>query len=653
MRKIKNSITLVLLFTGVFGSSQTSQLKMADKKYEHFAYVDASEIFERIVAKGYKSPDVYKKIGNSYYFQGKLQEASKWYGDLFKEATSVELDYYFRYSDCLKANGEYKKANEILERVAKMNPTDSRVKEFDAHKNYLDDIQNNSNRYAIENAGINSEFSDFGGTFLKNKFVFTSNRETGSNAERIHSWTNQPFSDIYYCDIKDNGNFEEPTLFSTHINTLVNESSPTFTADGNTMYFTRNNFNKGKFKATTDDKVLLKIYKAVFDGKNWGKVEELPFNSDQYSCAHPALSLDEKTLYFTSDMPGTIGQSDLFSCAILADGSYGKPQNLGPIINTEGRESFPFISNDNELYFASDGHLGIGGLDIFVSKQEASAFSKPLNVGTPVNSNADDFGFSIDTKSKIGFFTSNRTEKNTGFDDIYKLQELKPLKLEVTIEGEIVDEETGKPIQDTNTTDSPAATIKLYDNDHNVLAETKADRKGNYSFKNVKANGNYYVRAEKEGYATTEIPIRVERFDKQVDNLKMERQLKKVRVGDDLRSALGIKVIHYDLNSWEIRKDATVELAKVKEVLTDYPEMKIDIRAYTDSRYTESYNLYLSEKRALEARNWLIKNGIAPERISAKGFGESVLVNDCKDGVPCSESEHEKNRRSEFIIIGL
>ncbi|MEY2703746.1 MAG: hypothetical protein RLY43_2385, partial [Bacteroidota bacterium] len=278
MRKIKNSITLVLLFTGVFGSSQTSQLKMADKKYEHFAYVDASEIFERIVAKGYKSPDVYKKIGNSYYFQGKLQEASKWYGDLFKEATSVELDYYFRYSDCLKANGEYKKANEILERAAKMNPTDSRVKEFDAHKNYLDDIQNNSNRYAIENAGINSEFSDFGGTFLKNKFVFTSNRETGGNAERIHSWTNQPFSDIYYCDIKENGNFEEPTLFSTHINTLVNESSPTFTADGNTMYFTRNNFNKGKFKTTTDDKVLLKIFKAVFDGKNWGKVEELPFN---------------------------------------------------------------------------------------------------------------------------------------------------------------------------------------------------------------------------------------------------------------------------------------------------------------------------------------------------------------------------------------
>ena len=664
MKQVKFiAICLLAYSSTMIGYSQKNQLKIAEKKYEQFAYVDATEIFERLVKKGYTSADIYKKLGNAYYFQAKLVEANKWYTNLFNLTNEVEVEYYFRYADCLKAIGEYQKANELLELMFQKNVNDSRIKAFGLHKDYLNVIQHNSGRYAIENAGINSEFSDYGSTFLGSKFVFTSNRATDSNGERIHTWTNQPFSNIYYCDIKDNGNFETPTLFSKKINTVVNESTPVFTADGKTMYFTRNNFNKGKLNSSKDTSVLLKIYKAVYNGKEWTNIEELPFNSNAYSCAHPTLSIDEKKLYFASDMPGTIGQSDIYSCTIFADGSLGKPENLGPTINTEGRETYPFISADNELYFASDGHLGLGGLDIYVSKYDGKNYLEPVNVGAPVNGNSDDFAFIIDSKSKIGFFTSNRKEKSIGFDDIFKIQELKPLKLDVVVEGQIVDEETGKtitsdPKNNGNTPEAskngaPYGTAKLYDKDHNLLAETPITKNGTYAFKNVQPNAGYFVRIVKEGYATNEIPLSVNEIDTQVANISLRKHLNKIKVGDDLRYALDISSIHYNLDSWNIRKDAEVELAKVVEVMLDNPTMKLAIKSFTDSRYTASYNLNLSEKRSQAAKKWLIAHGINSKRITAKGYGETNLVNHCKDGVPCSEKEHEKNRRSEFIVTGL
>lgn len=653
MKTFKKITIYILLCSSIFGYSQKNKLKIAEKKYVKYAYVDATEIFERLVKKGYTSADIYKKIGNSYFFQAKQVDAYKWYKELFTLTNEVEVDYYFRYADCLKAIGEYKKANDLFELMLQKNLNDSRIKRFIKNKNYLDEIKVNSNRYAIANAGINSAYSDYGGTFYGTKFVFTSNRATNSNLERIHTWTNQPFSNIYYCDIKDNGNFETPQLFSGKINTLVNESTPVFTADGKTMYFTRNNFNKGKLKKAKDDSVLLKIYKAVYTGKEWTNIEELPFNSNAYSCAHPTLSADEKKLYFTSDMPGTLGKSDLFYCDINADGTYGTPINLGPIINTEGRETYPFISADNELYFASDGHLGLGGLDNFKTKFDDKNYLEPVNLGTPVNSSSDDFAFCIDTKSKIGFFTSNRADKSEGFDDIFKLQELKPLKLDVVVEGKLVNEETGKAILSNGTNEKEAGTVKLYDKDHNLLAETTPDKNGSFSFKNVKANNGYFIRVDKDEYETTEVPLSVDRFDKIIDDIKLSKQLKKIKIGDDLRHALAIKNIHYDLDSWDIRKDAEIELAKVVEVMLDNPKMTIAIKSFTDSQYTASYNLKLSEKRSQAAKKWLIAHGINSKRITAKGYGETNLVNHCKDGVPCSRKEHEKNRRSEFIITGL
>lgn len=647
----KNKIIALTLFalSSIIGHSQTHDLEKAEKKYTDFAYVKASDIYERLIKKGYHSPEIIKKIANSLYFQAKFIEATKWYAELFANTSSeIETESYLRYAHCLKASGDFKKADDILVLLSKIKSTDSRIKAFETHKNYKEIITKNSNRYAIENIAINSKNSDFGATLLDNKLVFTSNRSTNKNLEHIDSWTNQPFTDIYYCTI-ENGSLVDPKQFSSAINTIVNESTPIFTLDGKTMYFTRNNYNKDKFKPNQNEKILLKIYKAVHNGTEWTNIEELPFNSNAYSCAHPSLSVDGKKLYFSSDMPGTIGQSDLFYCDINADGTYGKPINLGPTINTEGRETYPFISADNELYFASDGHLGLGGLDIFVSKYYGKNYLEPVNVGAPVNGNFDDFAFIIDSKSKIGFVTSNRPENSKGFDDIYKLKELKPLLFETTIQGQIVCEdskiESEKQINKSN--------LILLDKYYNIIAETKTNDSGNYTFEHLKTNEEYFLRIEHEGYVTQEIPITTDISPKPLDPITIKKELKKVTVGNDLKNISEINNVLYDVNSWKIRPDAEITLIKIHEVLVAFPKMSIAIHSYADSRASDQYNLILSEKRALETKQWLIAQGINSERITAKGYGETNLVNHCKDGVPCSEKEHEKNRRSEFIITGL
>ncbi|MDI6051137.1 hypothetical protein QLS31_15015 [Flavobacterium sp. XS2P24] len=239
--------------------------------------------------------------------------------------------------------------------------------------------------------------------------VFASARDTGRVAKVKFKWTNRYFTNLYLAELKADGSVGTPERFERKINSKFNESTPVFTKDGETMYFTRNNFLNG-IKGKDDKKVnLLKLYKVSYMQGKWTNIVELPFNSDQYSVAHPALSNDEKKLYFASDMPGTLGQSDLFCASINSDGSFGKPENLGASINTEGRKTFPFISGDNEFYFASDGHPGLGGLDVFVSTIiNDSTFDEVQNIGAPMKAKQDDFAFILDIKNRTGFFSSNR-----------------------------------------------------------------------------------------------------------------------------------------------------------------------------------------------------------------------------------------------------
>lgn len=638
---------LSLFSTGVF--SQERAANRADKKYDKFAYIDAIKTYERIANDGYKSVEVLKKLGNSYYFNANLPESAKWYGELFAMSEEVEPEYYFRYAQSLKAVGEYQKADEIMKKFNEKSGNDSRGILAKEQKNYREEIAKNSGRYNIDNAGINSEYSDYGAAFFGEKVVFTSARDTGNFAKRKHSWTDKYFTRLYAADMSEDGSLSEPKKFANEIRTRFHESTPIFTKDGKTVYFTRNNFNKGKKGKNSEGNTLLKIYKATLndDGK-WVNVSELPFNSDSYQTAHPALSPDEKTLYFASDMPGTLGLSDIFKVAINEDGSFGTPENLGPVINTEGRETFPFISANNELYFASDGHPGLGGLDIFAAQIKEDGSIKDIhNLGEPANSPHDDFAYIINSGTKRGFLSSNRPNGN-GDDDIYKFLETKELQFtcEQILFGIVTDEETGEILPNTKLT--------LFDEKFNKIKETVSNSEGKYDFGEVECEKKYYVRAEKEEYVTKELPVITGKESGETElPIELEKAVKPVQVGDDLAKAFGIKIIYFDLDKWNIRPDAAVELAKILDVMKEYPNMKIDVRSHTDSRQTHKYNEVLSDRRAKSTMNWLISKGIDKSRLTGRGYGETQLVNKCADGVECTEDEHQLNRRSEFIITDL
>lgn len=640
--KINKLVYSTLLIAGLLqqGYSQKAQVEAANKKYDSYAYVDAIATYERVAEKGYKDEKMFQKLGNAYYFNAELPKAAKWYGELFAMNKNQEAEYYYRYAQSLKSIGKYDKANEMMDEFNKKSANDNRAKLYAANKNYLSEIKDNSGRFTIADAGINSETSDYGSTLFGNKLVFASARTEGGSKK--FSQTNEAFLDLYSADILANGKLDTPKQFGgKEINSKFHESSPVFTKDGKTVYFTRNNFLDGKKGKDANKTMLLKLYKATLTGDAWDNVTELPFNSNNYSVAHPALSPDNKTLYFASDMPGTVGQSDLFKVAIKADGSFGTPVNLGKTINTEGRESFPFVSEDNKLYFSSDGRPGLGGFDIFETKiAQDGSFGTVENVGKPVNSSQDDFAYIVDAKGN-GFFTSNRPG-GKGSDDIYKLTEI---ICNQAVEGVITDVESGAILANVK--------VSLFNEKFELLKETTSDAKGHYSFEAV-CGQKYYVRAEVADYVTKESNVITGKTNGTTDlPIALEKSGCKVIIGGDLAKCFGIKVIYFALNKADITKDAAFELEKILDVMKQNPKMKIDVRSHTDSRQTAKYNEVLSEKRAKSTIDWLVKNGVDAARLTGKGYGESQLVNKCTDGVQCTEDEHQVNRRSEFIVTAI
>lgn len=644
--KIKHIVsTLFLALIALKGNAQTANQNKADKDYTQYAYIDAIGTYEKVAEKGYKDETMFQRLGNAYYFNGELMKAAKWYEALFEMNAEQEPEYYYRYAQTLKANGDYAKADKILGAFNKKTATDKRGILFENNKNYLEQIKANSGRFEIANAGINSKQTDYGSAYYNNKIVFASARDTGGVSRKTFKWTNKAFTNLYSAELKADGTLGEPERFEKRINSKFNESTPVFTKDGKTMYFTRNNYLKGK-RGRDDQKItLLKLYRAEFVNDKWTNITELPFNSDQYSTAHPALSNDEKKLYFASDMPGTLGQSDLYSVTINDDKSFGKPENLGPAINTEGRETFPFIAADNQLYFASDGRPGLGGLDVFVTTIKSdNTFTAVQNVGAPVNSKQDDFAFIINSESSKGFFSSNR-EGGIGNDDIYKLIETRKLLCEQKLKATIVDLETSKVLEN--------AKVTLLDEQFKVIAEAVSQADGTYTF-NVECNKKYYVRAAKEDFETKEVPVTIIGEEGETSVVvALEKRIKPIGVGTDLAKTLNIPIIYFDLDKSFIRKDAAFELEKILAVMKQYPKMKIDVRSHTDSRQTAEYNIALSNRRAKATIQWLTKNGIASNRLTGKGYGESQLLNKCSDGVSCTEAEHQLNRRSEFIIVSI
>jgi len=648
MRLLTFSVAL-LSSTSLLFAQPEKELEKANEMYKNFSYVDAIKIYERIAQKGFVNQEMLQSLGNAYYYNAEYKKALPWYEQLFQEGKyKVKPEYYYRYAQTLKSVGDYTQADKMMAKFVELtNANDTRAALFEENKDYQTVIKNNSGRFQLNNASINTENSEYGTALYGDKIVFAGATDARKAKRGVSQWTGESFYDLYEAEHFDQ-KLGSRKPFSSSINTQFNESTPVFTKDGNTMYFTRNNYVNRKLGSDIENTILLKILRATKDKNgNWGDIVEVPFNSDQYNVAHPALSPDEKYLYFASDMPGSFGNSDIFRVEILGDNQYGTPENLGNIINTAGRESFPYISKDNVLYYSSDGIPGLGGLDIFAVKFNADgSTSKPVNIGMPGNSADDDFCFVFNSDSKIGFLTSNRPG-GKGKDDIYSFHEDKPLlfSCQKNIKGIVKDAKTKAIIAN--------AKVILSDKVMKEVGKDQSKTDGTFTFEKVNCNdSHYYLRGEKEKYETAEVNVTVGKDEVVYEILLNPRQVA-IEKGMDLAKVFEIKEIKFDYNKANIRPDAAVELTKIVEVMREYPKMKIDIRSHTDSRGADSYNLKLSDRRAKATLEWIVKQGIDKKRLKAKGYGETRLVNGCSNGVPCTEEEHQENRRSEFIVVAM
>ena len=637
----------IISFLSNSGFAQKAKIAAADKKYNSYAYIDAIQTYERLAEKGYQSVEMFEKLGNAYYFNSDFEKAAQSYEKLYQLQSELAPEYYYRYAQSLKATGKEKEAATILAKFENKSSDDSRSKRLKNNTDYLEDIKANVGIYTIENAGINSKYSDYGSTIVDNKLIFTSARDTGGVGQRKHAWTGEHFTNLYAAGVNGELIPSNPVRYDANVNSKFHEATPVFTIDGNTMYFTRNNYLDGKKGKDANKVTLLKIYKATLVNNRWTNVTELPFNSNNFSTAHPALSPDEQTLYFVSDRPGTIGQSDLYKVAINSNGTYGEPINLGVEINTEGRETFPFVTKDNQLYFASDGHPGLGGLDVFTTKiNNDGSFGEVENDGAEVNSPKDDFGYYRDSEINKGFFSSNR-DGGLGSDDIYRFTSKD--KCKQILKGIVTDSATGETLAGVQ--------LILLNKQYKVIAETTSDALGYYAF-DVNCRRIYHVRANKKDYTSKETKLRTPEVTGETKlDIQLESTICRVAVGDDLGKCFGIKMIYFDLDKSNIRKEAALDLAKILDVLIQNPTIKLDIRSHTDCRQTAKYNMALSDRRAKATIAWLVSKGIDSSRLTGRGYGESQLINDCgcepTNASNCTEEQHQMNRRSEFIITAL
>jgi outer membrane protein OmpA-like peptidoglycan-associated protein len=636
-------------------ANKSKLIQRADFYFDKMWYAEAAALYEEALTKRKKnySYEIIQKAADSYYFNTDMEKAYEWYNFLYeKYGKEMSADNVFKYAHSLKGTGKYARSKKLM-RLYKKKMENGEVSSLEdtrplPNEVLLDNILNTSSDYNIKNLAINTKYSDFSPMFLdSSQVVFASAKDSSFFNTRRYKWNDQPYLDLYVAKINEESqDLKDAIKFSKKINTKYHEASVTFSPDNETMYFTRNNYGK-KLKRDKNGVNHLKIYMSNKVGDEWMEAVEVSFNSDDYSTGHPALSPDGKQLYFVSDMPGSIGQTDIFVADVLENNSFSEPRNLGPDINTEKKEMFPFI-NDQKLYFSSDGHTGLGGLDVFeVAYSEEEGFEEVKNLGQPINSNRDDFSYIVNEENQKGFFASNRS-KGKGDDDIYSFERLNLEKISASnsaISGVVTELITGDIM--------PQQLVELLDENGIKLKEMESDDDGRFIFEDLEADTKYRIKAYRDEYfENAQEGTTVE--NDTVDVIVVMKKLKEMIAVEDGIKKLKTEMIHFDFDKSYIRQDASEELDKLIAVMTEYPNMVIKIESHTDSRGKQAYNRYLSDNRAKSTRAYLISKGIASERIeSAIGYGEERLLNSCDGSVACTEQEHFLNRRSEFIIVNM
>lgn len=639
------------------GTNRSKLIQKADNYFDKMWYAEAAELYEQALSKGKENytVDIIQKAADAHYFNTNMEKAYEWYNILYEQqGKDFSVDNTFRYSHTLKGTGKYSRAKRLMRLYnKKMSRGEGETVDLSPNKALpneiiLDNILAATPSFEIKNLAINSEYSEFSPMFLDTtEIVFASAKDSSFLKTRKYKWNDQPYLDLYVAKInEETQDLKDALKFSKKINTKYHEASVTFSPDNTTMYFTRNNYGK-KLKRDKNGVNHLKIYVSNKVDGEWEEAKEVSFNSDNYSTGHPALSPDGKKLYFVSDMPGSIGQTDIFVVDVLDGGQFSEPKNLGPKINTEQREMFPFI-NEEKLFFASDGHVGLGGLDVYeVAIDEEKGFLDVVNIGKPINSNKDDFSYIANKNSLKGFFASNR-KGGKGDDDIYSFERIVPEKVAENlnaIAGVVTELVSGELM--------PKTMIELLDENGIKLKEMETAEDGSFMFEDLDSNTKYVLRTKKGEYFENEVPVTSKDNELVNQNVSLKRLEEMIALEEGIKK-LKTEMIFFDFDKSYIRNDAATELNKLVEVMNEYPTMVIKIESHTDSRGSAQYNKYLSDKRAKSTRDYIISQGIDASRIqSANGYGEEMLLNECNGRVRCTEEQHFRNRRSEFIIVNM
>jgi len=624
---MKNLYTaLIFALAGMALTAQNKDTEKADRLFQRYEYVDAAQEYLKLVDRGRADNYVYLQLADTYYNMFNTAEAAKWYARAVEQKQDAEI--YYRYAQMLKAGGKYEESNRQMRTFAQMAPGDQRAKAFNENPNYVPRLMDKSRLYEVKPSDVSSEKSDFAAVLYDKTVWFASAR---NNARKDYGWTDEPFLDIYRADYNDDGTITNAGTVS-ELNSKWHDGPVTVSADGTTLYFSSESF---KEKESEKNRKLnakfgqVYLFKATKEGDKWTGITPLAFNDKTYSCANPSLSRDGRTLYFSSNMPGSMGSqgaTDIWKVSVNPDGSYGKPENLGKNVNTEGAESFPYISDDNTmLYFASSGRQGLGGYDIF--QADLASNTEATNLGKPVNTEKDDFAFTFNRQRKVGFLSSNRN----GNDDIFVVNPI----CGVMVTTVVTDARTGNVLS--------GASVSIVDDRKNVISTETANAKGEVSYR-VECNREYTVQASKDGYEGASFPVtKQDGGDQRVDAglQPIETIIRETEIV--------LNPIYFEFDRSNVTREGAFELDKLVQVMKSNPSLAILAKAHTDNRGSDAYNLSLSDRRAKSTVQYVISKGISKSRITGKGFGETEPKADCGEG--CTEEQHAQNRRSEFLIV--
>ncbi len=653
MRKV----LLLGVILSIMACISANPIRRAEKKMKVFDYAKAAQILSKSVSKTRYKEAAMPMLAECYRMQRQFRRAKTWYERSINQP-SVDTKSYFYYALALRSTGDYGLAKEYFLKYNQL--TQDKLSYRNAY--FCDSVlgrwQTIPPYFEIKNiATLNTESSEFGPCYYDGRVYFTSDRGKSNMESSTYGWTGRGYLDVMFCEPQKGqdftGTLKKPVLAKEGFNQQYHDGPLAFWNDE--VYITRS-FKSRKAKKEDDIKTnhLMIFYAKKNPNGNWGSFQPFFLNNTTYSVGHPAISTDGQTLYFVSDMPGGLGGRDLWLCKRSGD-TWSAPENLGPDVNTEADEMFPTIANDGGLYFSSDGLPGYGGLDIFYTKQDSlGKWRMPENLYPPINSSEDDFSMCEIPDTTYGFFSSDRNG-GKGSDDIYFFKRIRPREVEkkeevkpeppaprpllIYITGLVKDKKTMKPLA--------GSTVFLLNSKTHEVNILKTDVVGRYTSMPIDTNVSYVIKAMQTDYVADcrYFPT----LSRQPgDTLLQARDLllERLEVGKTFR----IDNIYYDFNKWNIREDAKVELDKLVRIMKENM-ITIELGSHTDSRGSDSYNMTLSQKRAESAVSYIISQGIAPNRIIAKGYGESQLINRCANGVNCSPEEHQANRRTEFKVI--